>query len=168
MLLLGYHFISFWFCSLNLRRPLPTGHHQLLSIRHTISLVTNLRCHKTVTQRPCFPNRKLQVHSVLKTQLNWISSVHSVVSDWLWPHGLQHSRLPSPSPTPGAWSNSCPSSQWCHPTISSSVGPFSSRLQSFPPSGSFLRISSLHQVAKVSELQLQHQSFQCVFRVDFL
>jgi len=63
---------------------------------------------------------------------------HSVASDSLWPHGLQH-RLPCPSPTPRACSNSCPSSQWCHPTISSSVVPFSSCLQSFPASGSFLR-----------------------------
>ena len=58
-----------------------------------------------------------------------------VVSDSLWPHGLQHARLPCPSPSPGACSNSCPLSQWCHPTISSSVTP--SRLQSFPASGSF-------------------------------
>ena len=62
---------------------------------------------------------------------------HSVVSDSLWPHGLQCARLPCPSPTPGAYSNSCPSSRWCHLTISSSVVPFSSRLQSFPASGSF-------------------------------
>ena len=62
---------------------------------------------------------------------------HSVVSDSLPPHGLQHTRLPCPSPTPGACSNSCPLSQWCHPTISSSVVPFSSCLQSFPASGSF-------------------------------
>ena len=55
----------------------------------------------------------------------------------LQPHGLQHARLPCLSPTPGASSNSCPSSQWCHPTISSSVVPFSSCLQSFPTSGSF-------------------------------
>ena len=61
----------------------------------------------------------------------------SVVSDSLWPHGLQHARLPWPSPTSGVCSNSCPSSQWCHPTISSSVVPFSSCLQSFPASGSF-------------------------------
>ena len=53
---------------------------------------------------------------------------HSVVSDSLWPHGLQHTRLPCPSPTPRAYSNSYPSSQWCHPTISSSVVTFSSRL----------------------------------------
>ena len=62
---------------------------------------------------------------------------HSVVSDSLRPHGLQHTRLPRPSPTPGAYSNSCPSNQWCHPTISSSVSPVSSCLQSFPASGSF-------------------------------
>ena len=70
----------------------------------------------------------------------FISSVqfsHSVVSDSLWPHGLQHVRPPCPSPTPGVYSNSCPLSRWCHPTISSSVIPFSSHLQSFPASGSF-------------------------------
>ena len=61
----------------------------------------------------------------------------SVVSDSLWPHGLQHARPPCPSPIPRACSNSCPSSQWCHPTISSSVIPFSSHLQSFPAPGSF-------------------------------
>ena len=58
-----------------------------------------------------------------------------VVSDSLQPHGLQHARPPCPSPTPGACSNSCPLSRWCHPTISSSVVPFSSLLQSFPASG---------------------------------
>ena len=62
---------------------------------------------------------------------------HSAVSNSLWPHGLWHARLPCPSPTPGAYSKSCPSCQWCHPTISSSVAPFSSCLQSFPASGSF-------------------------------
>ena len=62
---------------------------------------------------------------------------HSVVSNSLRPHGLQHTRLPCPSPTPGAYSNSCSLSRWCHPTISSSVIPFSSHLQSFPASGSF-------------------------------
>ena len=61
----------------------------------------------------------------------------SVMSDSLQPHGLQHARLPCPSPTPEACTDSCPSSQWCYPTISSSVVPFSSCLQSFPASGSF-------------------------------
>ena len=62
----------------------------------------------------------------------------SVVSDSLRPHRLQHARPPGPSPAPGAHSNACPSSRWCHPTISSSVVPFSSCPQSFPASGSFL------------------------------
>ena len=61
----------------------------------------------------------------------------SVVSDSLQPHGLQHARPPCPSPIPRVYSNSCPLSQWCHPTLSSSVIPFSSRFQSFPASGSF-------------------------------
>ena len=62
---------------------------------------------------------------------------HSVVSDSLKPHGLQHARPPFRSSTSGVYSNSCPLSQWCHPTISFSVVPFSSHLQSFPASGSF-------------------------------
>ena len=72
--------------------------------------------------------------------MDWLDSVqfsHSVVSSSLWPNGLQHTRLPCPSPTPGACSNSCPLSWWCHPTISSSVVPFFSCPQSFPASGSF-------------------------------
>ena len=73
--------------------------------------------------------------------LQFITSVqfsHSVVSDSLRPHGLQHTRPPSPSPAHRACSNSCPLSQWCHPTISSSVVPLFSCLQSFPASGYFL------------------------------
>ena len=62
----------------------------------------------------------------------------SIMFNSLRPHGLQHARLPCPSPTPRACSNSCPLSPWCHATISSSVVPFSSCLQSFPASGSFL------------------------------
>ena len=65
-----------------------------------------------------------------------LQSNHSIIANSLWPHGLQHTRLPCPSPTPWACSDSCQSSQWCHPTISSSVIPFS-HLQSFAASGSF-------------------------------
>ena len=61
----------------------------------------------------------------------------SVMSNSLWPHGLQHGRVPCPSPTPRAYSNSCSLSRWCNPTISSSVVPFSSQFQSFPAPGSF-------------------------------
>jgi len=69
------------------------------------------------------------------TKYCWFS--HLIMSNSLWPHEPQHARPPCPSPTPTAYSNSCPLSRWCHPTISSSVIPFSSRLQSFPASGSF-------------------------------
>ena len=62
---------------------------------------------------------------------------HSVMSNSLWPHGLQHARLPCPSQSPRVFSNSCPLHQWCHPTVSSSIVPFSSCLQSFPAIGSF-------------------------------
>ena len=61
---------------------------------------------------------------------------HSVVSDSLWPHGLQHARPPCPSPTPETYSNSCPLHRWCHPTVSSSVLPFFSHFQSFLASDS--------------------------------
>ena len=80
-----------------------------------------------------------------------------VVSDSLWPHGLLHASLLCPSPTPGACSSSCSLSWWCHPTISSSVVPFSSCLQSSQHQGLFQWVSSLHQVAKVLELQLMLQ-----------
>ena len=97
----------------------------------------------------------------------------SVVSDSLQPHGPQHARPPCPSPTPGVYSNSYSLSQWCHPTISSSVIPFSSHLQSFLELGLFKWVSSSHRVAKVLDFQLQHQSFQWtprtdLFRMDWL
>ena len=98
------------------------------------------------------------------------SSVQSRLHVWLigtpWVAVCQASLF---LPTLGAYTNSCPYSQWCHPTISSSVNPFSSRLQSFPALGCLFKwVSSLHQMAKVLEFQLQHQSFQWIFRTDFL
>ena len=70
--------------------------------------------------------------------VGWFSSIQSLSRvQFLWPHSLQHARLPCASPTPGAGSNSCPLSWWCHPTISSSVIPLSSCRQSSPASGSF-------------------------------
>ena len=74
----------------------------------------------------------------LNIELPLLLFSHSVVSDSFQPHGLQHTRIPCPSPSPGTCSNSCPLNWWCHPTISSSVIPFSSCIQSFPASGSFL------------------------------
>ena len=73
-------------------------------------------------------------YSISKTSVQFS---RSVMSDFFWPCELQHSRPPCPSPTPGVYTNPCPLNQWCHPTISSSVIPFSSCPQSFPASGSF-------------------------------
>ena len=98
-----------------------------------------------------------------------ISSVHfshSVVSDSLRPHELQHARPPCPSPTPRVHSDSCPSSLWCHATISSSVTSFSSCPQSFPAPRYFPMSQMFALGGQV--LELQHQSFQWIFRVDFL
>ena len=80
---------------------------------------------------------KLGLGLVGRAMLSSVQFSCSVISDSLWPHGLQHARLPCPSPVPGAYSNSCPPSWWCHSTILSSVDPFSTCLQSCPASGSF-------------------------------
>ena len=86
----------------------------------------------------------------------------------LWHHEPQHARLPCPSPTPGVHPNPCPSSWLCHPTISSSVVPFSSCPQSSQHQGLFQWVSSLHEVAKGLEFQLQHQSFPGSPRTNLL
>ena len=80
---------------------------------------------------------KLIILTFLSEQLYSVQFSCSVISNLLWPHGLQHARPPCPSLTPRVYSNLCPLSWWCHPTISSSVVPFSSHFQSFPASGSF-------------------------------
>ena len=92
----------------------------------------------------------------------------SVVSDSLWPHESQHARPPGPSPTPGVHSDSCPSSQWCHPGFSSSVIPFSSCPQSLPASESFPMSQLFAWGGQVLEFQLQHHSLQRNPRADLL
>ena len=89
------------------------------------------------------------------------------MSDSLWPHGLQHARPPCPSPTPGVYSNSCPLSPWCHPTISSSVVPFSC-LQSFPASGSFRIRWPRYWSFSFSISPFKEYSGLISFRVDWL
>ena len=88
---------------------------------------------------PCSTTGEPSHHNyyMLLREFSSVQFSHSGMSDSLQPHGLQHTRLPCPSPTPGACSDSCPLSQWCHPTTSSSLVPFSSSLQFFPASGSF-------------------------------
>ena len=111
-----------------------------------IKYSTNLPSKKTETlvfcQHACSTFIFCSQVKFLKCRFNWSILLlslfsHSVMSDSLWPHGLQHARLSCLSPSPGACSNSCPLSWWCFPTISSSVIPFSC-LQSFPVSRSFL------------------------------
>ena len=92
----------------------------------------------------------------------------SVMSNSLRPHEPQHARPPCPSPTPGVHPSPCPSSRWCHPTISSSVDLFSSCPQSFPASGSFQMSQLFHQVTKVLEFQLKLQSLHRTPRTDLL
>ena len=82
-------------------------------------------------------NKFADVAKLTWALLTSVQFSHSIVFDSLQPHGVGHARPPCPSPIPGVYSNSCPLSQWCHPTISSSVIPFSSCLQSFPTSVSF-------------------------------
>ena len=84
-----------------------------------------------------FPLMNMISHSSARFISDSVQFSHSVVSNSLWPHELQHARPPCPSPSPGVQPNTCPSSRWCHPTISSSVTPFSSCPQSLPASGSF-------------------------------
>ena len=104
-----------------------------------------LSVHPTLSFPYCAHKSILYI-CVLIPPANWFFSTiflllllfnHSAVSNSLQPHGLQHARPPCPLRSPSICSNSCPLSQWCHPTISSSVIPFSSGLQSFPASGSF-------------------------------
>ena len=79
----------------------------------------------------------MNIHISYRHKFSSVQFSRSVVSDSLWPHELQHARPPCPSLTPRVYPNSCPLSWWCHPTVSSSVVPFSSCPQSFPASGSF-------------------------------
>ena len=107
-----------------------------------------------------------------KLSLNSVQFSCSVGSNSLWPHGLQHARLPCPSPTPEVYSNSCLLSPWCHPTISSSVVPFSC-LQSPQHQGLFKWVSSSHQVAKVLSFSFSislsnEYSGLTSFRIDWL
>jgi len=108
----------------------------------------------------------LKVHMIwTSVQFSSVQFNHSGVSYSLQPHDLQHARPPCPSPTPGVHSNSCPSSQWCHPTMSSPFppAPNPSQHQSL-----FQWVNSSHEVAKVLEFQLQHHSFQRNPRSDLL
>ena len=93
-------------------------------------------CHYSLLHEMLLINTRMVPYS--KITVTCLVGHSRVLSDSSWPHGLQRARLPCPSPSPGVCSNSCPLTQWYHPTISSSVIPFSSCLQSFPTWGSFV------------------------------
>ena len=116
-----------------------------------------------------FPSiRVFSNESVLRISSVQVQFSHSVVSGSLRSHGPQHTRPPCLSPTPGVYPNSCPLSQWCHPTISSSVIPFFSCPQSFPASRSFQMSLLLASTGQSIRVQLQHWSFQWTLRTDLL
>ena len=101
-------------------------------------LILNLKPSMDKTQRSLSSTPDVTFSPSFASLINHsVQFSRSVMSNSLRLHGLQHARPPCPSPTPRVFSNSCPSSQWCHPTISSSVISFSSHLESFPASGSF-------------------------------
>ena len=113
-----------------------------------------------------FTEKNCQIHIFICRHSDKLKFSCSVVSDSLRLHEPQLTRPSCPSPTPRVHPNPCPLSQWCHPTISSSVIPFFSCPQSSQHQGLFKWVSSSHQVAKVLEFQPQHQSFQWTPRTD--
>ena len=115
-----------------------------------------------------FHNHVSQFFIINIYQFSSVQFCRSVVSNSLWPHELQHARPPCPSPSPRVYSNSCPSSRWCHPAISSSVIPFSSCPNPSQHQSLFQWVNTSQEVAKVLEFQLQHQSFQWTPRTDLL
>ena len=110
-----------------------------------------------------------QTHTLIHTEtLLLLLFSHSVISDSLWPHGLQHTRLPCPSLYPGVCSTSCPLSRWCHPTISSSIIPFSSCPQSFPGSKHWFFASSGQSIGASALASVLPKNIQGWFPLDWL
>ena len=111
-------------------------HHQLVS---SVCRLRPVPAHvpHTIKTRASVLSEVTQVHLQISYQVRSVQFIYSAVSDYLQPHGLRNARPSCPTPTPGVYSKSCPLSWWCHPTISSSVIPFSSCPQSLSASGSF-------------------------------
>ena len=121
---------------------------------------------KCIHSFPTYFSYSIFCFNILPVSVSQFS--RSVVSNSLQPHGLQHARLPCPSPTPRTCSNSCHLSQWCHPTISSSVVPFSSCPQSLPASGYFPMSQLFAWGGQSIRVSASTQSFQWTPRTDLL
>ena len=138
--------------------------------KYLVFLVMGIISEIFISSKPGQLNTNIEFWNSVNLQIKVtpLQFSHLVVSNSLQPHESQHTRPSCPSPTLRVYPNSCPSSQWCHPAISSSVVPFSSRHQSLPTLESFQMSQLFHVVVKVLDFQLQHQSFQWIFRTDFL
>ena len=150
----------------------------MLGIVH-ISLLTRTKWGSEVPEQKVTLNHTLLQHdnphlhdsiNPFEGNIYSVQFSHSVMSDSLRPHGLQQARPPCPAPTPRVYPKSCPLSRWwwCHPTISSLSSSSPPAFNFSQHQGLFKWVSSSHQVIKVLELQLQHQSFQWTLRTDFL
>ena len=152
----------------------------ILAQDSSLNLKPSNHIHHLSVRRPFFP---LIISTSSKQDLSCLESPNlssikmlilvsvqfsSVASDSLQSHELQHARPPCPSPTTRVYSNSHPLSPWCHPTISSSVVPFSSSLQSFPASGSFQMNQLFSSGGQTIGVSASNQSFQGIFRTDLL
>jgi len=136
--------------------------YQIRSVAHLKAYILSTETFKSIY---------IETFKSIHISFNWIFVAQSCPTPCnlsLQPHRLQYARLPYLSLSPGVCSNSCPLSQWCHPTIWSPVTPSPPALSLSQHEGLFKWVSSLHQVAKVLEFQLQPQSFQWIFTVDVL
>ena len=160
--ILDTHITLFFHCKARPLHMLPTSASRSCSR-------SQFQCHSELIMLSlfCVPHTPTFLYTPSSNSNNHMFQFsRSVLSDSLQPHGLQHTRLPCPSPTPRAYSNSCPLSQWCHPTILSSVVPFSSHFKPFPASGSFpmsqlfaLRSQRIGVSASVSILPMNIQDW---------
>ena len=134
-LILKSPLVNFYSFPFSTEIPYSLTHYFLLIFKHSFYSLF-LFITDTLKSLLAKSNMEANSESLYWLQFSSVQFSPSVASNSLWPHGLQHTRPPCPSPTPGVYSNSCPLSRWCHPAISSSVAHFS-RLQSLPASGSF-------------------------------
>ena len=167
LLKIQLHFLS-WFKQNTVISP-RTGQYSIIRLHYNVFTyfsVGDIRFFHIFPSNWPHRKRDLCIHHLLHANKCFLLFSCTVVSDSLQPHGLKHARLLCPSPSPRACWNSCPLSQWCYPTISSSVRPFLLSPSIFLSIRVFSSVSSSRQVAKV--LELQHLSLQWIFRTDFI